>query len=74
MSEFLLVGWIAGLMVGLYHAASLLQRQAPRGALSAAYNALWAVGLWAFFGPYVLAVWLIGGLVQLVAGRKDTAV
>ena len=73
MHEFLLVGWAIGLGVGLFHAATLIQRQAARGLLPALYNALWSLILWTVFGPYVLAVWLIGGIVQLVAGKKRTA-
>lgn len=73
MSEFLLVGWVLGLGVGLFHAASLIQRQAARGILPALYNALWSLVLWTIFGPYVLAVWLIGGVFQLMAGKARPA-
>ena len=73
MAEFLLVGWVLGLAVGLFHASTLLQRQASRGFLSALYNAFWSLLLWTVFGPYLLAVWLIGGVLQLLIGKLRPA-
>ncbi|MDH3665335.1 MAG: hypothetical protein OEN23_00215 [Paracoccaceae bacterium] len=61
MQNFLTIGAVIGLLIGLAHALELFQRRSPQiGSVGAAYSAIWTVLLWTLFGAYLLAFWLIG--------------
>lgn len=60
-----MTGMILGAVIGAAHAIHLWRERAAsvhRGTASAAWLAVWAIVLWTVFGPYVLAVWLVGAL------------
>jgi hypothetical protein len=69
MSGLLIIGTVAGSMLGVLHAwgvyarrtreAGAREKLTARDRLRAAYFAGWAVLLWTFFGAYVLILWLV---------------
>jgi hypothetical protein len=63
MENFLFWGTALGFVLGALHAPFVYRsRIADEGAspARAAYFAVWAFTLWALFGAYLLAFWLIG--------------
>lgn len=73
MNEFLLFGTALGAAVGILHGLHVYRMQAARadgGPFRGAYYALWTFALWSLFGSYVLAFWLLGGLLRLATGSK----
>ena len=68
MATFLWAGSALGAVLGLFHGIHLFRQQAARTAhrgtiLSTAiglYYGVWAFALWALFGTYVLAFWILG--------------
>lgn len=69
MIEFIQFAMVVGFLLGLVHSVYLYRtRTARSGVLGWArglYFGLWALVLWTVLGPYVLTIWLIGGLVYL---------
>jgi len=68
MNTVLVLGLGFGALAGVAHAYGLLRARRGRPAvgnacLSAAYVALWTLGLWMLFGTYVLSLWLLATLV-----------
>ena len=71
MAEFLWLGTALGAILGLIHGAclyGLIAARAPAGRraggkIQGLYYALWALLLWALFGSYVLAFWILGVLI-----------
>lgn len=80
MANFLVVGCLVGMIIGLFHAwvdfsnrikmssRHLTETRAPEP-MSALYAALWLVALWTIFGAYVLALWLISLPIYALFGR-----
>jgi hypothetical protein len=63
MVEFLWIGTSLGTVLGVLHGISVFRQQsalAGGGHGRALYFALWTLALWAVFGAYVLAFWLLG--------------
>ena len=76
MEEFLWSGAVLGALLGVIHAVQAYrQRIADEGASPgrAAYFALWAVALWALFGAYLLAFWIIGAVGLAVSRLRRSA-
>ncbi len=73
MTNFLLVGTLMGLIIGLLHVA-YLSRLVAGGTISAISSArlsalnfaLWTCGLWMLMGAYVLGFWLISVVFYIV--------
>jgi hypothetical protein len=73
MNDFLLVGALTGLIIGLLHAA-YLSRLVASGTNSVGSSArvpalnfaLWTCGLWILLGAYVLGLWLIAIVFYIV--------
>jgi len=73
MNDFLLVGALIGLIIGLFH-ATYLSRLVASGEnsvgssarVSALNFALWTCGLWILLGAYVLGLWLISVVFYIV--------
>jgi len=66
MSDFLLVGMLVGLIIGLFHVAYISrlvasgEKSATSGTGVSVLNfAFWTCGLWILMGAYVLGFWLI---------------
>jgi hypothetical protein len=66
MADFLFVGTLVGLAIGLFHARYLSRlavrwsgSAAPGTAISVISLSLWTCGLWILMGVYVLGLWLI---------------
>lgn len=71
MSFFFWVGTALGTVVGFLHMLQVLLVRWGRPGLNSyktLWQALWTFVLWAAFGAYVLAFWLLGALC-LVAAR-----
>ena len=70
MNDFLFVGTLLGLVIGLFHAgylSRLVASEATSGTRLAALNfALWTCGLWILMGAYVLGFWLIAVVFYIV--------
>ncbi len=73
MTDFLLVGTMMGLIIGLLHVAYLSRLVAggtnsatSSARLSALNFALWTCGLWILMGAYVLGLWLISVVLYIV--------
>lgn len=73
MGELLQIGMGIGFLLGLAHGVHVYRRLTARpygtGVLvrhmRGLYYGLWALALWIVFGPYVVAIWTIGGLAYL---------
>ena len=68
MTAFIWAGSALGAVLGLFHGIHLFRQQAARtahrgtvfsGAIGLYYG-VWAFALWALFGAYVLAFWILG--------------
>ncbi len=70
MNDFLVVGTLLGLVIGLFHAgylSRLVASEPTSGTRPSALNfALWTCGLWILMGAYVLGFWLIGVALYVV--------
>ncbi len=73
MSDFLLVGAVLGLVIGLFHAAYMYRLVASGPNLStsntraSALNfAFWTCGLWILMGAYLFGFWLIAVVLYVV--------
>ena len=85
MTNFLAIGSLVGMVIGLFHAWVDFSNRMKRGPhhqtgtrppdlVSALYAALWLVALWTIFGAYVLALWIISLPIYALFGRfKRTA-
>ncbi len=76
MEHFLFWGTALGVVFGALHAPLVFRsRIADEGAspARAAYFAVWAITLWALFGTYLLAFWLIGAAGIAVSRLKRGA-
>ena len=76
MEQFLYWGTVLGVVFGTLHAPLVYRsRIADEGAspARAAYFAAWALMLWALFGAYLLAFWLIGATGIAVSRLKRGA-
>ena len=63
MSEFLLAGTVLGAAVGFVHMLYILSRRLGRPGLSmpkTLWHGIFTWCLWALFGAYVLAFWILG--------------
>ena len=78
MTAVLWAGTLVGVVFGLFHALYVYRLVMAEGPADAApsharagYYALWTLGLWLFFGTYMLVLWLIGAAFWLIfkAGR-----
>ncbi len=73
MTDFLLVGTLMGLIIGLLH-VTYLSRLVASGTnsvgssarVSALNFAVWTCGLWILMGAYVLGFWLISAVFYIV--------
>lgn len=69
MVEFIQFAMLIGFLLGLVHGVHLFRTLAPQSGLfgraRGLYFGVWALTLWTVLGPYVLAIWLIGGLFYL---------
>ena len=73
MTDFLLVGALIGLIIGLFHAA-YMSRVVASGSnsvgssarVSALNFAAWTCALWILMGAYVLGFWLISVVFYIV--------
>lgn len=63
-----------GFIAGLAHAMHIVSSQWSLPGLNARpmalYRAAWAVALWTVFGSYLVALWIIGGVLKAVIGRE----
>ncbi|MEZ5830768.1 MAG: hypothetical protein R3D05_06275 [Dongiaceae bacterium] len=76
MNAFLLTGIVLGAAIGLTHAIQIFRERIAsghRGLPSAAWFAVWTGLLWTVFGPYVLAVWLLGALGLAVSRLRQAS-
>lgn len=64
MSSLLVAGILFGAIVGILHAIQIIVARAsgPGSMAKAMWHAIWFFALWTVFGPYVLAIWLIGAV------------
>ena len=74
MSTFLWIGTLLGALAGLCHAVAVYRQQVVGSTPARAiYFSFWTLLLWALFGAYLLAFWLLGVLSMGLArflGRK----
>jgi hypothetical protein len=70
MSDFLFVGTLLGLIIGLFHAGYLSRPVASEATSATRHSALsfalWTCGLWILMGAYVLGFWLIAVVLYVV--------
>ncbi len=71
MAVVLWGGVIVGGICGVFHAVYLFLEMRTAGVGRRLYYGLWAFGLWALFGAYVLILWLVAAAAWLIfkAGR-----
>lgn len=73
MNELLGIGMGIGALLGLAHAIGVYRSRTKTGHGAGVvgrharglYCAIWTLGLWTVFGPYVVAIWVIAAPVYL---------
>ena len=73
MNDFLLIGTLVGLVLGLFHAtymyglvSSGANTASPGSRVSALNFSLWSSALWILAGAYLLGFWLIAVVFYIV--------